>query len=83
VESSAVAGGGSILAPIVSLAMGARGFRDNVPGSVVGIGEGVRGAGAQKGAGVAAAKGAMKWRTGLQTRRRKVRRLPTKTRRQN
>ena len=40
--SSAVSGGDSILVPISSLAMGAQGFRDDVPGGMVGIGEGMR-----------------------------------------
>ena len=40
--SSAVGGGDSILVPMVSLAMGAQGFRDDVPGGMVGIGEGMR-----------------------------------------
>ena len=39
--SSAV-GGGDSLAPIVRLAMGAQGFRDDASGSIVGIGEGTR-----------------------------------------
>ena len=43
--SSAVGGGDSILVPMVSLAMGAQGFRDDVPGGMVGIGEGMRGGG--------------------------------------
>ena len=85
--SSAVGGGGGIPVPIVSLAMGAQGFRDDVPGSMVGISEGMREGGSSSegegsggegsggegsnevriglqtrgpGAGVAAAKGAMK-----------------------
>ena len=40
--SSAVGGGDGILVPMVSLAMGAQGFRDDVPGSMVGISEGIR-----------------------------------------
>ena len=40
--SSAVGSGDSILVPIVSLAMGAQGFHDDVPGGMVGIGEGMR-----------------------------------------
>ena len=40
--SSAVGSGDSILVPIVSPAMGAQGFRDDVPGSMAGIGEGMR-----------------------------------------
>jgi len=42
VGSSAVGGGDSILVPMVSLAMGAQGFHDDVPGGMVGIGEGMR-----------------------------------------
>jgi len=42
VGSSAVGGGDGILVPMVSLAMGAQGFRDDVPGSMVGISEGIR-----------------------------------------
>jgi len=40
-------------------------------------------AGARTRAKVAAAKGEMKWRTALQTRKPKARRLPTKTYRQS
>ena len=42
VGSFAVEGGGSILVTIVSLAIGAQSVRDDVPGSVVGVGEGIR-----------------------------------------
>ena len=47
--SSAVGGADSILVPIVSLAMGAQGLCDNVPGSIVGISEGMRGGGSFNG----------------------------------
>jgi len=42
VGSPAVGGWDSILVPIVSLAISDRGLRDDVPGSVVGVGEGMR-----------------------------------------
>jgi len=57
VGSSAVGGGGSILAPMVSLAMGAQGFRGDVPGSVVGVGEGMRGGGSSNGGGGSGGQG--------------------------
>jgi len=42
VGSSAVGGGDSILVEIVTLAMGAQSLRHDVPGSVVGVGEGMQ-----------------------------------------
>jgi len=42
VGGSAVGGGHSILVAIVTLAMGAQSLRGDVPGSVVGVGEGMR-----------------------------------------
>jgi len=42
VGSPAVGGWDSILVPIVSLAISDQGLRDDVPGSVVGVGEGMR-----------------------------------------
>jgi len=79
-----VGGADSILVPIVSLALGAQGLCDtcNVPGSIVGISERMRGGGSLNGGG-GSGEGSNEVKDGLQTRRRKARRLLTKTRRQN